>query len=111
MTALPQNMQALERANKVRLARASLKQDIFDGVIEAADVIADPPEHAGTMTVFAVLDAQNRWGEKRVRKLLRVAQVYESKTLGSLTERQRRVLVDLLNWGVVRPLTGAGSEG
>lgn len=28
-----------------------------------------------------------------------VAQVREGKTLGSLTDRQRRVLVDLLVWG------------
>lgn len=99
MTAIPQHMQALASANAVRLKRHALKRDIAAGGTLAADVISAPPEYARTMTAFAVLSAQHRWGTSRSRKLLAVAQVREGKQLGDLTERQRRVLSDLLLWG------------
>jgi hypothetical protein len=96
----PQWRVALDQANPVRTARANVKRDIADGQQTAAAVITDPPEHTHGMRVLDVLAAQRQWGRKRAVRLLVTAQVREGKTLESLTERQRRVLVDLLNWGV-----------
>ncbi len=43
MTPGPQHLQALERANRVRLARAELKRRIADGEITAAEVLLSTP--------------------------------------------------------------------
>jgi hypothetical protein len=47
----PQHLQALQRANAVRLARAELKRRVSLGEIGAADVVEDPPWEAESMTV------------------------------------------------------------
>jgi hypothetical protein len=88
----PQYMRALERANKVRLARADLKRRIATGELPAADVILQCPWEAHSMTVADLLMSQRRWGESRCRKLLAQLQMSETKTLGSLTDRQRHTL-------------------
>ena len=44
----PQHMQALERANAVRLARADLKRRVADGDLGAADVVLEAPWEAGS---------------------------------------------------------------
>jgi hypothetical protein len=96
----PQWRIALDQANPVRKVRANVKRDIAEGRRTAVQVITDPPEHTHGMNVLDVLVAQRQWGRARALRLLVAAQVREGKTLESLTERQRRVLVDLLNWGV-----------
>jgi hypothetical protein len=88
----PQYMRALERANKVRLARADLKRRVATGELEAAEVILECPWEAQSMTVADLLTSQRRWGESRCRKLLSQLQLSETKTVGSLTDRQRRTL-------------------
>lgn len=100
MTAIPQHMQALQRGNKIRLARAGLKRQVANGETTVVAVLQDIPEHAEKMPVYDLLTAQHRWGRSRARKLLAVAQVREGKKLGELTQRQRLVICDLLNWGV-----------
>jgi len=91
----PQYMRALERANKVRLARAELKRRIATGELEAAEVILTCPWEAQSMTVADLLMSQRRWGESRARKLLAQLQMSEAKTVGSLTERQRHTLASM----------------
>ncbi len=88
----PQYMRALERANKVRLARADLKRRIATGELEAAEVILQCPWEAQSMTIADLLMSQRRWGASRARKLLTQLQLSETKTLGSLTDRQRGTL-------------------
>lgn len=96
----PQHMQALSIANRVRLARAALKNEIAAGERTAATVITQCPSEAETMTVFDLLCAQRHWGAYRSRKLCAVALITEAKTVGSLSDRQRKVLADLLDWDV-----------
>jgi hypothetical protein len=91
-----QCMQALARANEVRLARAALKRDIGAGRRVVTDVIAESPWEAQSMSLSELLCSQRRWGRARSRKLLSSAALGEAKKLGSLTERQRRVLVHAL---------------
>jgi hypothetical protein len=89
-------MQALARANEVRLARAALKRDVGAGRRAVTDVIAESPWEAQSMSLSELLCSQRRWGRARSRKLLSSAALGEAKKLGSLTERQRRVLVHAL---------------
>ena len=91
-TAEPQRLKALERANEVRLARAELKRRIAEGETNAAEVILSCPWEASSWTVGDLLMSQRRWGSARCRKFLSRAQIGEMKQIGSLTERQRRVL-------------------
>ena len=94
--ARPQHLQALSRANQVRLARAELKRRVGCGEITASDVILESPWEAESMTVADLLMSQRRWGITRCRKVLAQIPVSETKTVGSLTERQRRALALLL---------------
>lgn len=92
----PQYMRALERANKVRLARAELKRMVALGQIDVAEVILDCPWEAHSMAVADLLMSQRRWGQTRCRKFLTQIVMPEKKTLGSMTERQRRTLAAML---------------
>jgi hypothetical protein len=92
----PQHMQALELANRVRLARADLKRRIGKGELTAADVIVTCPWEAETMPISDLLMSQRRWGRTRCRKFLTSIEMSENKKIGSLTERQRRTLAALL---------------
>jgi hypothetical protein len=92
----PQHMRALERANKVRLARAELKRRVASGEIGVAEVILDCPWEAQSMAVADLLMSQRRWGQTRCRKFLTQIPMSEQKTVGSMTERQRRTLAAML---------------
>jgi hypothetical protein len=92
----PQHMRALERANRVRLARAQLKRAIALGDIDVADVLIRCPWEADSMAVADLLMSQRRWGQTRCRKCLAQVPVSEKKTIGSMTERQRQTLASLL---------------
>ena len=95
----PQHLQALERANAVRLARADLKRRVAVGDVSAAEVILRSPWEAESMTVSDLLTSQKRWGTTRCRKFLQCVPIPENKTIGSMTERQRRALAQLLHDG------------
>ena len=95
----PQHMQALQRANAVRLARAELKRRVAIGEICVADVILDAPWEAESMTISDLLTSQRRWGHTRCRKFLQCVPMSENKTVGSMTDRQRRALAQMLRAG------------
>jgi hypothetical protein len=92
----PQYKRALERANEVRLARAELKRGIARGDRKAAEVILASPWETESMNVADLLMSQRRWGLTRCRKFLAEIPMSENKTIGSMTERQRRTLAALL---------------
>jgi hypothetical protein len=81
----------------VRLGRVALRRRVRAGSVRAVDVIRETPEEALTMSVFSLLTAQARWGRARALRVLRLALMSESRTLGELTERQRDALVRLLD--------------
>lgn len=91
-----QCMEALARANEVRLARAALKREIAAGRRSVTEVIMDSPWEAESMSLSELLCSQSRWGRARSRKLLASAALGEGKKVGSLTERQRRILTGAL---------------
>jgi hypothetical protein len=90
-------MQALARANRVRLARAELKRSIGRGDLDVAEVIEDSPWETESMTLAELLTSQRRWGRTRARKLLQTLALSENKRIGSLTARQRALLATALS--------------
>jgi hypothetical protein len=92
----PQYMRALERANRVRLARAELKRRVAEGETDVATVILGCPWEAHSMAVGDLLVSQRRWGQTRCRKFLSQIPMSEKKTVGSMTDRQRGTLAAML---------------
>jgi hypothetical protein len=88
----PQHMRALERANRVRLARAELKRLVADGEVSAAEIVLTSPWEAESMAIADLLMSQHRWGRTRCRRFLASIPMSETKTIGSMTDRQRRAL-------------------
>lgn len=93
---VPQHLRALERANRVRLARAALKRSVASGEVSITSVIQDCPWQAETMSLAELLRSQPRWGRTRTRRLLALVGLNENKRLETLTERQRMLLVSEL---------------
>lgn len=94
--AVPQHIQALEHANRVRLARAALKRQVSAGNLEAHEIVRSCPWEAATMSVSELLRSQTRWGRTRTRKFLSPLAVSENRQLGLLTLRQREMLAGAL---------------
>jgi hypothetical protein len=91
-----QHLQALEYANRVRLARAQMKRRIAAGELSAGEVILSSPWQAHSMSISDLLMSQKRWGRARCRRLLVSLGVPENKQIGTLTERQRLALAAVL---------------
>jgi hypothetical protein len=85
-------MRALAQANRVRLARAELKRQVAEGETTVADIVLECPWEAGSMAIADLLLSQHRWGRTRCRRFLASIPMSETKTVGSMTERQRRAL-------------------
>jgi hypothetical protein len=100
-------MRALAQANRVRLARADLKRQVADGEITVSDVIMSCPWEADSMSISDLLLSQHRWGRTRCRRFLASIPMSETKTIGSLTERQRRALSAMLGGGGTAELQGS----
>jgi hypothetical protein len=100
----PQRLRALERANAVRLARAELKRKIAEGEASAAEIILEPPDEALSWAIGELLMSQRRWGNTRCRKFLSRYHISETKPVGALTDRQRRLLADDLESCSMRAL-------
>ena len=57
----------------------------------------DCPWEAESMAVGDLLMSQRRWGQTRCRKFLAQVPMSEKKTIGSMTDRQRRTLAAMLS--------------
>jgi len=93
----PQHMRALAQANRVRLARAELKRQVAEGEATVAQIVLECPWEAESMTIADLLMSQHRWGRSRCRRFLTSIPMLETKTIGSMTERQRKELADRLS--------------
>ena len=106
----PQHLKALERANRVRLARAALKRQVAAGERSAAEVIMASPWEAESMSVSELLMSQRRWGRTRCRRILLSLGLPENKQIGTMTERQRTALAAMLS-AKVGPARGPAQDG
>ena len=89
-------MRALEQANRIRLARAELKRRIAKGDVAVADVLLDPSDEIAGMELYELLTSQKRWGTTRCAKFMDSIGLNETKTIRSLTERQRSAMAAVL---------------
>ena len=101
-TAAPQHMRALSQANRVRLARAELKRQIADGSLTVAEVVQACPWEAASMSIADLLLSQHRWGRTRCRRFLTSIPMSETKTVSSMTDRQRQALAARLSGEAVQ---------
>jgi hypothetical protein len=108
-TSEPQRLRALERANQIRLARAALKRSIALGEVSAAEVILSCPDAAHSWPLGDLLMSQRRWGSTRCRKFLSRNHIVETKPVGTLTDRQRRVLATSLRESETREMELVGA--
>src|ERR1700745_993615 len=90
---LVQRMEALQRANDIRSRRAQLKRDLKGGRQPIDELLLAPPEYLETAKVFDLLLAVPKYGRVKVNKILTQCKISPSKTVGGLSERQRRELV------------------
>ena len=93
---LDQRMEALKRANDIRVKRAQLKKDLKAGRVLVEQILGSPPEYVETAKVFDMLLAVPKYGRVKVNKILQQCRISPSKTIGGLSERQRTELVSLL---------------
>ena len=92
----PQYVRALQRANRVRCARALIKRRIASGELTAAEVILSDHWELESMRLAELLLSQPRWGSKRCGEFLLALTMDENKRIGSMTERQRTAVAALL---------------
>lgn len=86
-------MEALKRANGIRSQRARLKKDLKQGNVKIDDILSEPPEFIKTAKVVDVLLAVPNCGKVKSTKVLNHCRISPNKTVGGLSERQRRELV------------------
>ncbi len=95
LRSLDQRMEALKRANDIRVRRAQLKRDLKDGRASIEGVLLDPPEYVETAKVLDMLMAVPKFGRVKAARLLNQCRISQSKTVGGLSDRQRAELVAL----------------
>jgi len=93
-------MRALAQANRVRLARAELKRQVAEGETTVGEIVLECPWEAESMAIADLLLSQHRWGRTRCRRFLASIPMSETKTVGSMTDRQRRALAARLRGDV-----------
>ncbi len=96
LRSLDQRMDALRRANEIRVRRAQLKKDLKAGTVKIEEVLRDPPAYVETAKVIDILMAVPKFGRVKAARFLNQCRISQSKTVGGLSERQRAELVSLL---------------
>ncbi|HEX6951687.1 MAG TPA: integration host factor, actinobacterial type [Gaiellaceae bacterium] len=94
---LGQRMDALKRANDVRVKRAKLKKDLKEGKVRIEQILGNPPEYVSTAKVIDILMAVPKFGRVKAARFLNTCRISQSKTVGGLSDRQRAELIGLFN--------------
>lgn len=90
-------MEALRRANDIRVKRAQLKKDLKSGDVSIEEILRNPPAFVSTAKVFDMLMAVPKFGRVKAQRLLNQCRISQSKTVGGLSDRQRHELIGLFN--------------
>ena len=91
---LNQRMEALKRANDIRVKRAQLKKELKSGDVSFEQIVRVPSEFVETAKVFDMLMAVPKFGRVKSARLLSELRISQSKTMGGLSDRQRLELVN-----------------
>jgi len=94
---LDQRMEALKRANDIRVRRAQLKKNLKLGRVRIEEILRNPPEYVLTAKVFDMLMAVPKFGRVKAARFLNQCRISQSKTVGGLSDRQRAELIGLFN--------------
>ncbi|HET7353881.1 MAG TPA: integration host factor, actinobacterial type [Gaiellaceae bacterium] len=97
LRSLDQRMDALKRANDVRVKRAKLKKDLKEGTVKIEKILGNPPEYVSTAKVIDILMAVPKFGRVKAARFLNTCRISQSKTVGGLSDRQRTELIGLFN--------------
>src|ERR1041384_8160291 len=97
LRSLDQRMDALKRANDVRVKRAKLKKDLKDGKVKIEKILDNPPEYVSTAKVIDILMAVPKFGRVKAARFLNTCRISQSKTVGGLSDRQRSELIGLFD--------------
>ena len=95
LRSLDQRMDALKRANDVRVKRAQLKKDLKEGKVRIEQILGNPPEYVSTAKVVDILMAVPKFGRVKAARFLNTCRISQSKTVGGLSDRQRAELIGL----------------
>lgn len=90
-----QRLDALRRANEIRSRRAQLKKDLKQEAVFIDEILIEPADYIKTAKVVDVLMAVPNCGKVKSAKLLNQCRISPNKTVGGLSERQRRELIAL----------------
>ena len=88
-----QRLEALRRANEIRIGRAQLKKNLAAGSVQITKILTTPPECAKTQKIDDLLLALPKYGPVRVARLLAHCRISPSKTVAGLSDRQRQELI------------------
>lgn len=94
---IEQRMEALQKANMIRVRRAQLKRDIKARRVDLREVLAQPPEWVATAKVIDLVLAAPRYGRVKANGVLHRCQISPSKTVGGLSPRQREEILRMLH--------------
>ena len=102
---MSQHLDALQRANTMRLAIARVKGEVsalgyLDGARRVAELLRYPDDAAGAMTIDALVMAIRHMGSRRVDKVFFEARfpiATRFRRVRELTQRQRDVVADILD--------------
>jgi S13-like H2TH domain len=97
LRSLDQRMDALKRANDVRVKRAKLKKDLKEGKVGIEQILDNPPQYVSTAKVIDILMAVPKFGRVKAARFLNTCRISQSKTVGGLSDRQRTELIGLFN--------------
>lgn len=89
-------MTALKKAMLIRDTRAIFRRELKAGRCLADDYILDPPEWLKSMKLIDLLLIVPQVGPVAANKILESAHISYVKTVGGLTERQRKEIVNRL---------------
>lgn len=85
---------ALAKANYIRMGRAALKRDLYAGKLTLTELLDDLPHCMETAPVPEILKSLPHLGPTKAAKIMGSLHFSEVRKLGSLTERERRLLLE-----------------
>jgi hypothetical protein len=94
---LEQRHEALRVANDIRVYRAGVKRCVRLGQVDAVALLVDvPDDRLRTMKAYDLIVCMPKIGRVKANKVFQHARISPSKTIGGLSERQRREVAGLL---------------
>ena len=101
---ISQRLNALDNANRIRIDRSRLKQQLHAGSVQLAAVLDSPPACIANATILELLLTLPRVGRVKALKALRWAEVSAVQRVGKLTVHQCDRILSALAPRPPRPL-------